>query len=104
MPAWSKKDRRQYEHIKKSSQEQGAPEERAEEIAARTVNKQRRKEGRTPNKKTMGSGNPKVPLEKRTNRQLQNLAADLKIRGRSKMNKSELVEAIGQKRSKAKSP
>lgn len=98
MPAWSKKDRRQYEHIKESSQKRGAGEDRAEEIAARTVNKLRRKEGRTPNKVTMGTGNPKVPLEKRTVQQLQNLAAEMKIRGRTKMNKSELLEAIGQKK------
>jgi hypothetical protein len=47
MPSWSKRDQRQYEHIKESSEERGVPEQRAEEIAARTVNKQRRQEGRT---------------------------------------------------------
>lgn len=45
--AWSKKDERQYEHVKESEEERGRSEERAEEIAARTVNKQRTKEGRT---------------------------------------------------------
>lgn len=45
--AWSKKDERKYEHIKQSELERGESEERAEEIAARTVNKQRREEGRT---------------------------------------------------------
>ena len=45
--AWSDKDERQYEHVKKSEQEQGRSDDRAEEIAARTVNKQRTKEGRT---------------------------------------------------------
>lgn len=45
--AWSKKDERQYEHVKESELEQGRSEERAKEIAARTVNKQRSKEGRT---------------------------------------------------------
>ena len=44
--SWSEKDERQYEHVKKSERERGRSEERAEEIAARTVNKQRRKEGR----------------------------------------------------------
>ncbi|WP_022802910.1 hypothetical protein [Deinococcus ficus] len=44
---WSEKDERQYEHIKQSELERGESEERAEEIAARTVNKQRREEGRT---------------------------------------------------------
>ncbi len=46
--AWSKKDERQYKHIKETEKnEQGRSEERAEEIAAATVNKQRKKEGRT---------------------------------------------------------
>ncbi|MCW3156882.1 hypothetical protein [Micropruina sonneratiae] len=44
---WSAKDERQYEHVKDSEQEQGRSDDRAEEIAARTVNKQRSKEGRT---------------------------------------------------------
>jgi hypothetical protein len=44
---WSKKDERQYEHVKDSEKEQGRSDDRAEEIAARTVNKQRGKEGRT---------------------------------------------------------
>ena len=45
--AWSDKDERQYEHVKKSEVDSGHSKERAEEIAARTVNKQRREEGRT---------------------------------------------------------
>lgn len=45
--SWSEKDERQYKHVKKSEQERGRSEDRAEEIAARTVNKQRSKEGRT---------------------------------------------------------
>ncbi len=45
--AWSDKDERQYEHVKKSEKERGHSEDRAEEIAARTVNKQRSEEGRT---------------------------------------------------------
>ena len=45
--SWSAKDERQYKHVKKSEKEQGRSEDRAEEIAARTVNKQRKKEGRT---------------------------------------------------------
>ena len=44
---WSDKDERQYEHVKKSEREQGRSDKRAKEIAARTVNKQRSKEGRT---------------------------------------------------------
>ena len=96
--AWSDKDERQYDHVKKSARERGASEDRAEEIAARTVNKQRRKEGRTPNKNSQGTGNPKSSLEDRTVDELRNLAADLKIDGRSKMRKKELVSAIRKKR------
>lgn len=94
MPSWSKKDRRQYEHIKESSLERGKSEDRAEEIAARTVNKQRREEGRTPNRTTQGTGNPTSSLEERTKDELYNRARELEIEGRSRMNKDELVRAI----------
>ncbi len=95
MPAaWSKKDERQYEHIKDSSRDRGVSEDRAKEIAARTVNKQRRKEGRTPNKKTQGTGNPHRPLADRSKQELYNLAKQRNINGRSKMSKSQLVSAL----------
>lgn len=97
MPSWSKKDERMYEHIKDSAQERGKSEDRAEEIAARTVNKNRREEGRTPNKTTQGTGNPNRGLEARTKNELANRAAELNIEGRSKMSKSELVAAIRKK-------
>ncbi len=45
--AWSDKRERQYEHIKESELEQGRSDDRAEEIAARTVNKQRAEAGET---------------------------------------------------------
>jgi len=45
--AWSAKDERQYEHVKESEKKDGKSTERAKEIAARTVNKERKKEGRT---------------------------------------------------------
>jgi hypothetical protein len=45
--AWSPKRERQYEHIKESEREAGRSNEKAEEIAARTVNKQRSKAGET---------------------------------------------------------
>lgn len=92
--AWSNKDERKYEHIKESSEERGMPEKRAKEIAARTVNKGRREEGRTPNKTTQGTGNPNRSLEARSVQELRNKASELKIPGRSKMNKSDLVKAI----------
>ena len=94
MPSWSRKDERQYEHIKESELERGASEDRAEEIAARTVNKQRREEGRTPSKRTQGTGNPNAALEERSRDELYNLAQELDIKGRSKMSKDELSKAI----------
>ncbi|HEX7183885.1 MAG TPA: Rho termination factor N-terminal domain-containing protein [Thermoanaerobaculia bacterium] len=92
--AWSNKDERKYEHIKEGALERGTPEDRAEEIAARTVNKQRRQEGRTPNKKTQGTGNPNKGLEARTVDELQNIARERNIQGRSKMKKQELIKAL----------
>jgi hypothetical protein len=92
--AWSGKDERMYEDIKESSEERGMPEKRAEEIAARTVNKRRRLEGRTPNKTTQGTGNPNRSLENRTVDELRNRARELNIAGRSKMNKQQLVKAL----------
>lgn len=98
MPSWSSKDRRKYEHIKESARARGASEERAQELAGRTVNKGRREEGRTPNRRTQGTGNPNAPLRERTRDELYNLARDLDIEGRSRMNKDELVRAIQRKR------
>jgi len=95
--AWSKKDERKYEHIKRSSKQRGKSTKRAKEIAARTVNKGRRQEGRTPNKTTQGTGNPRHSLEDRSKRELYNLAKRKDVEGRSKMNKSELVQAIQQR-------
>ncbi|MAL94367.1 MAG: addiction module toxin RelE [Haliea sp.] len=92
--AWSKKDERQYEEIKNSQLKRGVSLERAKEIAASTVNKQRREEGRTPNKTTQGTGNPRTRLEDRSKQELYNRAKELRIQGRSNMNKSELVAAI----------
>ena len=97
MPSWTKKDERKYEHIKESAEEQGKSTERAKEIAARTVNKGRREEGRTPNKTTQGTGNPTKGLEARSKRELYNRAKELDIEGRSKMNKDDLVKAIRKK-------
>ena len=96
---WSKKDERQYEAVRRSELEQGRSEKRASEIAARTVNKQRREEGRTPSKRTEGTGNPNSRLETRTRDELYNRAKELDIAGRSEMTKSELVEAIRERNS-----
>lgn len=112
--AWSPKDERQYEHVKESEREQGRSLERAKEIAARTVNKQRSSEGRTKEQQESngrghsngsgggsGSGGGGAPgkeeLQAKTKRQLYNLAKDLEIEGRSAMSKSQLVRAIRQR-------
>lgn len=91
---WSSKDERKYEHIKERELERGLEEDRAEAIAARTVNKARREEGRTPNKTTQGTGNPNRGYEARSRDELYNIAKDKDIPGRSKMNKDELIDAI----------
>jgi Rho termination factor, N-terminal domain len=92
--AWSNKDERQYEHVKESEKERGRSTERAKEIAARTVNKHRREEGRTPNRTTQGTGNPNVDYEGRSKEELYNIAKDRNIEGRSKMTKDELIRAL----------
>jgi plasmid stabilization system protein ParE len=92
--SWSDKDERQYEHIKDSSLDRGASEGLAEEIAARTVNKRRRIQGRTPNRRTRGTGNPNLPLEERTRDEVYNLAKELNVKGRSHMSKAQLVDAV----------
>jgi len=56
---WSKKDERQYEHVKTSEKERGRSKDRAEEIAAATVNKQRSKEGRTKEARSKKEGRKK---------------------------------------------
>jgi plasmid stabilization system protein ParE len=92
--AWSNKDERKYEHIKESSQKRGASAKRAKEIAARTVNKDRREHGRTPNKTTQGTGNPRRGLEDRSKDELYNLAKERNVEGRSNMSKQQLVKAL----------
>ena len=85
-----------YQHIKEDRREEGVSADRAEEIAARTVNKQRREEGRTKSgrKTTSGTGNPNLALEDRTREELYNRAKELDIEGRSQMDKRQLARAI----------
>ncbi|MCW2571258.1 MAG: hypothetical protein JWO88_1316 [Frankiales bacterium] len=102
--AWSAKRERQYEHIKGGLQERGKGEDAAEEIAARTVNKERARAGeareasRTSTedissgrrgglRSHSGSGG-------RTRDQLYNEARAKNIKGRSKMSKAELEQAV----------
>lgn len=101
---------RQYEHIKESAKERGASEDRAEEIAARTVNKERARSGESKTKSRssvddMSSGerggkrSGRRGPRGRTRDQLYNEARQLGIEGRSKMNKSQLQHAIAGKKS-----
>ena len=92
--SWSDKDERKYEHIKKGYKEEGKSEDEAQEIAARTVNRARREEGRTENERTQGTGNPNTGLESRTKDELENRAKDLNISGYSAMTKAELIREI----------
>ena len=107
--AWSAKRERQYEHIKDSLEERGTGEDKAEEIAARTVNKERARAGEAKTSSRLsredissgrsgglrsGTGRGKG----RTRDQLYNEAKDRGIEGRSKMNKEQLQRAVDRKK------
>ncbi len=92
--SWSDKDERQYKQVKDNELKEDRSTKRAEEIAARTVNKQRHSEGRTSSTASKATGNPNRSLYDRTKQELYNRAAQLHIKGRSSMNKEELVSAI----------
>jgi hypothetical protein len=97
---------RQYEHIKTGLRERGTSEERAEEIAARTVQKERARHGEATtssrlSREDISSGrrgglrrhrkSPRGP----TRDQLYEEAKDRNIKGRSKMTKAQLQQALG---------
>jgi hypothetical protein len=103
--AWSAKRERQYDHVKEGLEERGRAEETAEEIAARTVNKERARAGeaeessrtstedissgrRGGKRSGKGSGG-------RTRDQLYEEARRKGVKGRSTMNKSALEKAVG---------
>lgn len=104
------KRERQYEHIKQSEREAGASLQRAEEIAARTVNKERARSGESRSRSRtstrdissgrrggLRSGRPGP--RGRTRDQLYEEARHLNISGRSNMNKAQLERAVeGKKR------
>jgi hypothetical protein len=100
---------RQYEHIKGSAKERGASEDRAEEIAARTVNKERARAGES--RTTSRSSTQDISSGRRggvrshrsgprgqTKEQLYNQAKRLNIKGRSHMNKRQLLAAVNRKK------
>jgi hypothetical protein len=103
--AWSEKRERQYEHIKESLEERGEPEDKAEEIAARTVNKTRAQEGeaeeaspssvRDISPSRRGGLRSHTGPRGRTKEQLYQDAKRHGIKGRSKMTKEELARAVG---------
>jgi hypothetical protein len=100
---------RQYEHIKESQKEQGRSEDRAEEIAARTVNKERARAGESRQRSRTStrdmSSSRRGGQRSQTNRpkgrtrdQLYNEAKNLGIDGRSSMNKDQLERAVEAKK------
>jgi hypothetical protein len=100
---------RQYEHIKQSEREQGRSEDLAEEIAARTVNKERARAGESRERSRTStddiSSGRRGGLRSGTNRpkgrtrdQLYEEAKSLGIEGRSKMNKASLERAVNRRK------
>ena len=102
--AWSDKRERQYEHIKEGLRERGESEDTAEEIAARTVNKERARAGEA--KESSRTSTDDISSGRRgglrshrgpggrTRDQLYNEAREKNIPGRSKMSKAELERAV----------
>ncbi|HEU5038300.1 MAG TPA: plasmid stabilization protein [Nocardioides sp.] len=102
---WSNKRERQYEHIKDGLEDRGRSEDQAEEIAARTVNKERARHGESKQKSRTStqdmSSSRRGGLRShsgsggRTRDQLYEEAKRKNIKGRSSMNKAELERAVG---------
>jgi plasmid stabilization system protein ParE len=102
--AWSTKRERQYEHIKEGLEDRGRSEDVAEEIAARTVNKERARHGEA--RESSRSSTDDISSGRRgglrshkgaggrTYDQLYNEAKQKGVKGRSKMNKAELEKAL----------
>ncbi len=106
--AWNAKRERQYEHIKDGLEERGTSEDKAQEIAARTVNKERARAGEAKESSRLSrediSSGRRGGLRSGTKRergrtrdQLYNEAKDMGIDGRSKMNKEQLRRAVDRK-------
>ena len=103
--AWSKKRERQYEHIKEGLLDRGEKTKKAEEIAARTVNKERARAGEARESSRTStddiSSGRRGGLRShtgpggRTRDQLYEEAKRKNVEGRSKMNKAQLARAVG---------
>jgi hypothetical protein len=104
MPSqFSRKDERQYQHIKQGYRERGVSNDEAEERAARTVNKERHAEGRTKEQREQRASGSRSSGRSRsrdepTKEELYDRARKLGIEGRSKMDKDQLKRAIQRKR------
>jgi hypothetical protein len=107
--AWNAKRERQYEHIKDGLKERGTSEDKAQEIAARTVNKERARAGEARESSRLSrediSSSRRGGLRSGTRReqgrtrdQLYNEAKKLGIEGRSKMNKEQLQRAVDRRK------
>lgn len=102
---WSAKRERQYEHIKEGLEERGRSEDTAEEIAARTVNKERARHGESKEKSRTSTDDISSARRGglrshrgpggRTKDQLYAEARKKNIKGRSSMTKAELEKAVG---------
>jgi hypothetical protein len=102
--AWNAKRERQYEHVKEGVLERGEDEDTAEEIAARTVNKERARAGEAEQVSRSSvddiSSSRRGGLRShrgpggRTRDQLYNEARQRNIKGRSKMTKAQLERAL----------
>ena len=107
--AWSDKRERQYAHIKEGLRKRGRSEDTAEEIAARTVNKERARSGEARESSKLsrtdmssgqrggqrsGTNRPKG----RTKEQLYNEAKRMGVEGRSRMNKQQLQRAVDRRK------
>jgi hypothetical protein len=106
MPSGSNRKReRQYEHIKQNAKSRGTGESRAEEIAARTVNKERARAGesRTASRRSLkdmssaqrGGKRSHSGAAGQTRDQLYAEAQRRNVKGRSSMNKGQLEKALG---------
>ena len=104
---WSDKRERQYDHIKEGLERSGRSRDQAEEIAVRTVNKERARAGEARESSELsrsdissgrrgGLRSHRGP-QGRTKDQLYEEAKDLNIRGRSKMSKAQLQRAVDRK-------
>jgi hypothetical protein len=100
---------RQYEHVKDSQKDRGASEDRAEEIAARTVNKERARSGESRERSRTstedmsssrrgGQRSGTSRTKGRTRDQLYAEAKKLGIEGRSNMNKGQLERAVDRRK------